>query len=336
MQGGGKVQAVSDVSFDVLPGEAFGLVGESGCGKSTTVRSVLQAPPPTSGQVLFKGKELTALHGKALRSARKGVQMVFQDPFSSLNPRWKVRDCIAEPLRIHRVGTRAEQLQRVEELLELVGLDVRRHADRRPNELSGGQCQRVGIARALALAPDLIVFDEAVSSLDVSIQAQILNLLEGLRQELHLTAVFIAHDLAVVKQVSDRVGVMYLGKLCEVGSASSLYQDPVHPYTGALISAIPRPDPTDQARGQRIRLTGDLPSPADPPSGCRFRTRCPNAQELCAIEEPVMRRFDDQHFAACHFPLRESTDARGLGAEQALGPAAGMQPVDPSPGGSAR
>ena len=319
---GGRVQAVTDVSFDVMAGEAFGLVGESGCGKSTAVRAVLQAPPPISGEVRFKGQKLSSLHGGALRHARRGIQMVFQDPYSSLNPRWRVRSCIAEPLRVHKVGSRAEQDARVDELLELVGLDPRRHPDRRPHELSGGQCQRVGIARALALSPDLVVFDEAVSSLDVSIQAQILNLLEQLRRELRLAFVFIAHDLAVVKQVSDRVGVMYLGKLCEIGPAEALYRDPVHPYTGALISAIPRPDPTNQARGTRIRLAGDLPSPADPPSGCRFRTRCPNASERCAVEEPIMRSFGPDHFAACHFPLRRPDERQGAGAEQALGDAA--------------
>jgi peptide/nickel transport system ATP-binding protein len=303
------VHAVSDVSFSVARGETFGLVGESGCGKSTTMRAVLQAPPPTSGSVSFDGVELTTLSAGELRAFRRRMQLVFQDPQASLNPRWTVRTTLLEPLQVHHVGDRESRLARVEELMDLVGLDPSLYADRRPGELSGGQCQRVGIARALALAPELIVFDEAVSALDVSIQAQILNLHEELKRKLGLTSVFIAHDLAVVKHVSDRVGVMYLGKLCEVAPATQLYRDAVHPYSQALLSAIPLPDPDHASRGRQLRLQGDVPSPTDPPSGCRFRTRCPRAQELCAQVEPSMRSFGLDHTAACHFPSRSPVDA---------------------------
>jgi oligopeptide/dipeptide ABC transporter ATP-binding protein len=313
--GGDVVHAVSDVSFDVQKGESLGLVGESGCGKSSTMRAVLQVPPPKSGSVLFNGVELTGLSGRELRLARRGMQLVFQDPFSSLNPRWTVEDCLAEPLKIAGMPRR-QQTERITELLDLVGLTYGQHASRRPGALSGGQCQRVGIARALALSPDLVIFDEAVSSLDVSIQAQILNLVEKLRTELSLTSVFIAHDLAVVKHVSDRVGVMYLGKLCEIGPSERVYVRPAHPYSAALISAIPRPDPESAERDQRVRLRGDLPSPIAPPSGCRFRTRCERADQQCADLEPVMRRFEDGHFAACHHPLYEPDDAES--SEQAV------------------
>ncbi|MBI5089123.1 MAG: ATP-binding cassette domain-containing protein [Actinobacteria bacterium] len=301
---GDVVHAVSDVSFDVFPGETLGLVGESGCGKSTAVRSILQAPRPTGGTVRFGSVELTSADSATLRDARRSIQLVFQDPHSSLNPRWTVEECLMEPLDVHRVGDRRSRQARVRELVELVGLEARAHLDRRPGQLSGGQCQRVGIARALALAPELVLFDEAVSSLDVSIQAQILNLIGDLQRELSLTSVFIAHDLAVVKHVSDRVGVMYLGALCEIGPADEIYRSPAHPYTAALLSSIPQPDPAHGSRHNRTQLVGDLPSPVDPPSGCRFRTRCLYATEECAAEQPAMREFQPGQFAACHHPLQ--------------------------------
>ncbi len=302
---GSTVQAVSGVSFDVQAGETLGLVGESGCGKSTTARTILQAPPPTSGNVWFGGVDVAAVGPEEMRRLRRRMQLVFQDPFSSLNPRWTVEKSLLEPMQVHRVGNRASQEDRVEELLELVGLDPGRYRKVKPGQLSGGQCQRVAIARALVLSPDLILFDEAVSSLDVSIQAQVLNLIGELQRELSLTSVFIAHDLAVVKQVSDRVGVMYLGKLCEIGRSEEIYRHPAHPYTEALLSAVPRPDPLHGSRSERIRLLGDLPSPTDPPSGCRFRTRCPVATSVCSEEEPEMVAFGEDQFAACHHPLRQ-------------------------------
>lgn len=302
------VQAVSDVSFDVRAGETFGLVGESGCGKSTAVRTILQAPGPVGGEVLFDDRDLVMLDGKELAATRRRLQMVFQDPYSSLNPRWRVERLVAEPLVVHKVGDKAARGERVAELLDLVGLDAGLHGRRRPHELSGGQCQRVAIARALALDPDIVFCDEAVSALDVSVQAQILNLFAQLKDRLNVTYVFISHDLSVVQHVSDRVGVMYLGKLCEVGPAELLYHDPVHPYTAALLSAVPVPDPTVRYARDRVRLEGDLPSPVNPPSGCRFRTRCPRAEARCAEQEPEMRVFGPDHVAACHFPLR-SPDA---------------------------
>ena len=298
---GGKVHAVSDVSFDVAPGETLGLVGESGCGKSTTGRAVMQLPRPTSGSVRFEGQELTKLSSKALRSIRPRIQMIFQDPISSLNPRRRVFDIVAEPLAI--AGIRDGVRHRVNSLLEQVGLDPDA-GERRPHQFSGGQCQRISIARSLMLEPKLLICDEPVSALDVSVQAQILNLLEDMKTRYGLTMVFIAHDLAVVKNVSDRVAVMYLGKLCEVSPADELYRAPRHPYTAALLAAIPVPDPASRlASNKAMRLTGDLPSPVAPPSGCRFRTRCPRAEQRCADEEPVMRQLSDGHFAACHFPL---------------------------------
>ncbi len=295
------LSAVSDVSFSVHEGETLGLVGESGCGKSTTARVIIQAPRPTRGEVLLRGVNMTALHGQSLRKARREVQMVFQDPYSSLDPRWKVRDLVAEPLRVNHMGTRTERAARVDELLSVVGLDPKQYGDRKPGNLSGGQAQRVGIARALALSPSLVICDEAVSSLDVSIRAQILNLLEDLRQELGLTYLFIAHDLTVVKHVSDWVGVMYLGRLCEHGRSDVIYRSPAHPYTASLLAAV-----SETATAPDRSDAGEIPSPFNPPSGCRFRTRCPYAQERCAEEVPELRILSAGHRVACHFPLATS------------------------------
>ena len=300
---GGVVHAVSGVSFDLWPGETLGIVGETGSGKSTLARSLLQAPRPKSGAVVFQGTDLVALRGRRLLEARRHLQMVFQDPFGSLDPKWRVEDIVEEPLIAYRIGDRGARRRRVGEVLELVGLDPAGYARRRPGELSGGQCQRVAIARAVALSPALIVCDEAVSSLDVLIQAQVLNLFERLRGELGLSYLFIAHDLALVKQVSDRVAVMYLGKLCEMGPAEALYTDPLHPYTLALLESIPRPDPVGPRSPAHATIRGEPPSPVSPPSGCRFRTRCPRAQERCALEEPPMLQLAEGHSVACHYPL---------------------------------
>ena len=306
---GRRVHAVSDVSFDVLAGETLGLVGESGCGKSTTGRAVMQLPRPTSGRVGFEGKNLAAIAGEELRRTRTRLQMIFQDPISSLNPRRCVLDIVSEPLAIWGIGTPAERAVRVAEVLEAVGLNAAAVGQRRPHEFSGGQCQRISIARALILDPGLIICDEPVSALDVSVQAQILNLLEDMKARYHLTLVFIAHDLAVVRNVSDRVAVMYLGKLCEVAPADELYAHPAHPYTAALLASVPVPDPTVRPRESAAELQRDLPSPLAPPSGCRFRTRCPRAQEICAQVEPPMLAQASDHFAACHFPLERPLSA---------------------------
>jgi len=310
----GVVQAVSGVSFDVHPGETLGIVGETGSGKSTLARCVLQAPRPASGSVTFRGTDLTTLHGTALLKARRHLQMMFQDPFGSLDPKWTVRTLVEEPLIAYRTGDRAARRQRVAEVLELVGLDPAVHGRRRPRELSGGQAQRVAIARAVALSPALLICDEPVSSLDVLIQAQVLNLFEQLRAELGLSYLFIAHDLALVKQVSDRVAVMYLGKLCEVGPGEMVYRKPLHPYTRALLDSVPGTAPA--AGRATTTISGEPPSPVHPPSGCRFRTRCPRARELCAAEEPPMRELATGHSVACHFPLE------GAAAEAGAGPAA--------------
>jgi oligopeptide transport system ATP-binding protein len=301
---GGVVHAVSGVSFNVWPGETLGIVGETGSGKSTLARSVLQAPRPKSGSVVFRGADLARLRGSRLLQARRHMQMVFQDPFGSLDPKWRVRDLVAEPLVAYRVGDRAARRRRVDQVLELVGLDPSAHGGRRPRELSGGQAQRVALARALALEPAMIICDEPVSSLDVLIQAQVLNLFEQLRAELRLSYLFIAHDLALVKQVSDRVAVMYLGKLCEVGPGESVYRQPMHPYTRALLDSVPGAEAADLkvARGPAV-IRGEPPSPIHPPSGCRFRTRCPRAAQRCASEEPAMRELAEGHSVACHFPL---------------------------------
>jgi oligopeptide/dipeptide ABC transporter ATP-binding protein len=300
---GGTVKAVSDVSLTIHSGETLGLVGETGSGKTTLARTVLQAPKPKSGEVLFRGVDLTKLHRRDLRQNLRGLQAVFQDPYGSLNPKWRVRDIVEEPLIGFKVGSSAERKRRVNEVLDLVGLDPSVFGPRRPRSLSGGQGQRVAIARALSLSPSLIICDEAVSSLDVLIQAQVLNLFEELRTELHLSYLFVAHDLAIVKQVSDRVAVLYLGKLCEVGPVDSLYDTPLHPYTEALLASVPNPDPTAERMSTEDKISGELPSPVNPPSGCRFRTRCPRAQERCAEEVPEMRTLGPNHSVACHFPL---------------------------------
>jgi oligopeptide/dipeptide ABC transporter ATP-binding protein len=299
----GVVHAVSGVSLEVAPGETVGVVGETGSGKSTLARSVLQAPAPKSGSVVFEGRELVGLKGRSLLAARRSMQMVFQDPFGSLDPTWRVTELVEEPLVAHRIGSRTSRRERVREVLDLVGMDPDVYGRRRPRQLSGGQAQRVAIARALTLDPALIICDEAVSSLDVLIQAQVLNLFERLRAELGLSYLFIAHDLALVKQVSDRVGVMYLGKLVEVGPAEALYRAPRHPYTVALLDSIPSPDPFAPKARAHAAISGEPPSPVHPPSGCRFRTRCPRAQAVCAEQEPPLATMADDHQVACHFPV---------------------------------
>jgi oligopeptide/dipeptide ABC transporter ATP-binding protein len=309
---GGVVQAVSGVSFDIMAGETLGIVGETGSGKSTLARAVLQAPHPKSGSVVFRGADLTKLRGGKLLQARRHMQFVWQDPFGSLDPKWKVRSIIEEPLVAYREGDRAARRKRVDELLDLVGLDPVRYAGRHPRELSGGQAQRVAIARAVALNPSLLICDEAVSSLDVLIQAQVLNLFERLRRELGLSYLFIAHDLALVKQVSDRVGVMYLGMFCEVGPGELVYKQPLHPYTKALLDSIPSTEPG--AARATATIKGEPPSPIDPPSGCRFRTRCPRATDQCALEVPPPRELAPGHLVACHHPLTEPPPPDAAGA----------------------
>jgi len=296
-----KVNAVSGISFDVLKGETLGIVGESGCGKSTTGRAIMQLPSPTSGSIMFDGTELTTLSGEAMREARTKIQMIFQDPISSLNPRRNVRDIVLEPLSIWKRGTNAEQLVAVDKILEHVGIDPQRAAESKPHQFSGGQCQRISIARSLVLNPQMIICDEPVSALDVSVQAQVVNLLEDLKKEFELTLVFIAHDLAVVKNISDRIAVMYLGKICEVSSSDDLYRNPAHPYTDVLLSSIPVPDPTVAVK--KISVEGEPPSPVSPPAGCRFNPRCPNASDRCRSEEPTLREIEPGHFVACHHPL---------------------------------
>ncbi len=296
-----KVNAVSGISFDVLPGETLGIVGESGCGKSTTGRAVMQLPRATSGSVVFDGRELTTLDKEEMREVRTKVQMIFQDPISSLNPRRKVRDIVMEPLLIWKRGSKQEQGEAVDKVLEEVGIDPQRAAESLPHQFSGGQCQRISIARSLVLEPQLIICDEPVSALDVSVQAQVINLLEDLKKAHGLTLIFIAHDLAVVKNISDRVAVMYLGKICEIGPSEGLYGRPAHPYTKVLLDSIPIPDPDVETR--KVAVEGEPPSPVNPPSGCRFNPRCPNASDRCRTEEPIMREIDPGHFVACHHPL---------------------------------
>ncbi|MFT4864916.1 MAG: peptide/nickel transport system ATP-binding protein [Ilumatobacter sp.] len=300
--GGRTVFAVSGISFDIAKGETLGLVGESGCGKSTTGRAILQLPKPTQGTVTLNGEDLTGVSNSVMRERRTDVQMIFQDPISSLNPRRTIGDVVAEPLEVWGPKDKDEQWAKVSKMLDAVGIDPDVARYKRPHEFSGGQCQRISIARALVLEPELIICDEPVSALDVSVQAQILNLLEDLKAEYGLTLVFIAHDLAVVKNISDRVAVMYLGKMCEMSESDELYAHPAHPYTRLLLESLPIPDPTVKI-DESVGLEGELPSPLSPPSGCRFRTRCPLADDICAAVEPTMRRVNDEHYVACHHPL---------------------------------
>src|SRR6266571_224870 len=297
----GWVRAVDDISFTVHRGETLGLVGESGCGKSTTGRAILQLYKPTGGTVNFLNKSLTTLGGGELRKMRREMQMIFQDPYASLNPRMTVGSIIGEPLEIHNLARGREKQERVQELLRIVGLNPY-FANRYPHEFSGGQRQRIGIARALAVQPSFIVCDEPISALDVSIQAQVINLLEELQDRFKLTYLFIAHDLSVVRHIIDRIAVMYLGKIVELADRVDLYERPLHPYSQALLSAVPIPDPAIESKRKRIILTGDVPSPVNPPSGCRFHTRCWKAQQICSEVDPEFIEHETRHWAACHFP----------------------------------
>jgi oligopeptide transport system ATP-binding protein len=296
------VHAVDGVDFEIKAGETFGLVGESGCGKSTFGRAIIRLLEPTAGTVLFKGEDITHIHGEHLRRLRRDMAMIFQDPYASLDPRQTVGDIIGEPIDIHGLAKGKERQDRIRELLRVVGMNPR-YVDRYPHEFSGGQRQRIGIARALAVEPTFIVCDEPISALDVSIQAQIINLLENLQSKFKLTYLFIAHDLSVVKHISNRVAVMYLGKIMEMAPGRQLYRRPRHPYTGSLLSAIPIPDPAIELLRERVLLQGDVASPVNPPSGCRFRTRCPRAREHCAEAIPPLEAFGDDHWAACFYPL---------------------------------
>jgi oligopeptide transport system ATP-binding protein len=294
----GAVHAVDGVSFEIRRGETLGLVGESGCGKSTTGRTILQLYKPTSGHVYYEGTDLTTLKREEMRKMRRQMQMIFQDPYASLNPRMTVADIIGEPLAVHSVASGKEIQEHVEHLLDVVKLDPA-FASRYPHEFSGGQRQRIGVARALALQPSLIICDEPISALDVSIQAQVVNLLEELQKEFHLTYLFIAHDLSMVRHISDRVAVMYLGIIVEIADRVDLYENPLHPYTQALLSAVPIPDPVTDAKRKRRVLEGDVPSPVNPPSGCRFRTRCWLAEKICAEKRPEFREITRDHLVAC-------------------------------------
>jgi oligopeptide transport system ATP-binding protein len=324
----GDVHAVDDISFDLPRGETLGLVGESGCGKSTTGRTILRLYKPTAGKIVFDGIDITRLSGEALRQTRRRMQMIFQDPYASLNPRMTVGGIVGEPLSVHSVGTGRERRERVAELLDVVGLNPN-FLNRYPHEFSGGQRQRIGVARAIAVNPELIIADEPISALDVSIQAQIINLLERLQEEFSLTYLFIAHDLSVVRHVSDRIAVMYLGRIVELASSNDLYAHPVHPYSVALLSAVPIPDPVIESRRRRIILKGDVPSPVNPPSGCRFHTRCwlrdrLGNPERCTTEDPKLRTLATGHEVACHFAEEvdgsvEQRQAIGVPVPQAVG-----------------
>ncbi|GAA2050454.1 dipeptide ABC transporter ATP-binding protein [Streptomyces cheonanensis] len=305
----GAVKAVDDISFSLYRGETLGIVGESGCGKSTVAKLLMNLETPTSGEIFYKGEDISKLSGRALKAVRRNIQMVFQDPYTSLNPRMTVGDIIGEPFEIHPdVAPKGDRRRKVQELLEVVGLNPE-YINRYAHQFSGGQRQRIGIARGLALNPEIIVCDEPVSALDVSVQAQVINLMDKLQKEFELSYLFIAHDLSIVRHISDRVGVMYLGKMAEIGSDTEIYDHPTHPYTQALLSAVPQADPEGRESRERIILTGDVPSPANPPSGCRFRTRCWKAQVRCAEEVPLLavpERFRDSgggaaHDSACHF-----------------------------------
>lgn len=296
----GDVKAVDDVSFDVYRGETLGLVGETGCGKTTVGRTILRLYEPTGGKVLFDGIDLVSLNEGELRRMRQRMQMIFQDPYASLNPRMTVGSIVSAPLDVHKTVHSKSKSKRVDDLLDMVGLNPE-FVNRYPHEFSGGQRQRVGIARALAVSPDLIICDEPISSLDVSIQAQVVNLLEELQRELGLTYIFIAHDLSMVRHISNRIAVMYLGKIMELADRNDIYLDPIHPYTQALMSAVPLPDPDIQKKRKRIILEGDIPSPSNPPVGCNFNTRCPVAKERCFKEDPTFREIKPGHWAACHF-----------------------------------
>jgi oligopeptide/dipeptide ABC transporter ATP-binding protein len=324
----GRVHAVDGVDLEVFPGETLGVVGETGCGKSTLARIISRLLPVTEGTVEFEGEDITTLKGNRLRLLRREIQMIFQDPYSSLNPRKRVGAIIGDPFDIHKIGEGRERKQRVQELMEVVGLSPE-HYNRFPAEFSGGQRQRIGVARALALRPKLIICDEPVSALDVSIQAQVINLLEDLQDEFKLTYVFIAHDLSVVRHVSDRVAVMYLGKVVELSDAGRMYAEPKHPYTAALLSAVPVADPDLSHERERVILLGDVPSPIDPPSGCRFHPRCPKAQEKCVVDDPPLEPKASGDLAACHFPVEPGENLAhakaGIVQEETFGslPAAG-------------
>jgi oligopeptide transport system ATP-binding protein len=294
----GAIKAVDGITFDIIRGETLGLVGESGCGKSTTGRAILQLYRPTAGEVYFEGESLTTIKGEQLRRMRRRMQMIFQDPYASLNPRMTVGDIIGEPLLVHGLAKSRERRDRVQELLRVVGLNPY-FVNRYPHEFSGGQRQRIGVARALAVNPDFIICDEPISALDVSIQAQIINLLEDLQAEFNLTYLFIAHDLSVVRHISDRIAVMYLGKIVELTGRQELYENPLHPYTQALLSAVPIPDPVVEEQRQRVILEGDVPSPANPPVGCNFSTRCPVVMDICREQEPEFKDVGEGHWVAC-------------------------------------